>query len=305
MGYDGIAETDEYPALATSAPTPRTRPASVEVDVAALSHPGRVRPNNEDHYLVARAGRFLRTWMTNLPDGCVPPDFEEMVYAIAVADGMGGAAAGEVASQVALTALVDLVLATPDWIFGRDEPQVEEVLGRAVTRFRDVNATLVERARRDPWLAGMGTTLTLAWSLGTDLFVAHVGDSRAYLLRRGGLHRLTRDHTRAQELAEIGIIPARDVATHRLRHVLTNVLGVSAAGKEPEVQRSRLIDGDRLLLCTDGLTEMVDDATIAAELGRAAPAAATCRALMDLALDRGGKDNVTIVVADYRIPPGP
>src|SRR4051794_33041177 len=164
--------------------TPRPRVTSVEVDLAALSHPGRVRPNNEDHYLVVRAGRYLRTWMTNLPEGCVPREFEETAYGMVVADGMGGMAAGEVASQLALTLLVDLVLDTPDWIFVPDGPELEEVLNRAVDRFRTVNSAVLERAQRDPRLAGMGTTLTMALSFGPSLTVAHVGDSRVYLLRR-------------------------------------------------------------------------------------------------------------------------
>jgi serine/threonine protein phosphatase PrpC len=286
-------------------PTPRPRGTSVEVDLAALSHPGRVRPNNEDHYLVLRAGRYLRTWMTNLPEGCVPHEFEETVYGMAVADGMGGRAAGEVASQLALARLIELVIDTPDWIFSHDEPKMVEILNRAALRFRTVNAALLERARREPRLAGMGTTLTAARSFGPDLTVVHVGDSRVYLLRRGVLHRLTRDHTLAQELADLGKLPAEDVATHGLRHVLTQAIGLWEAGGEPEVRRLRLADGDRLLLCTDGLTEMVDDATIAAEMGRDRSAAEVCQALLDLALVRGGLDNVTIVVAGYRIPEGP
>ena len=148
----------------------------------------------------------------------------------------------------------------------------------------------------------MGTTLTMALSLGTDLLIAHVGDSPAYLLRRGELHRLTRDHTLAQEMADHGQISARDVASHRYRHVLTHAIGIQGAGGEPEIRRFRLADGDRLLLCTDGLTDMVDDATIAAELRRRASSAEACRALIDLALDRGGRDNVTVVVAGYQGP---
>jgi protein phosphatase len=142
-------------------------------------------------------------------------------------------------------------------------------------------------------------------SLGPDLTVIHVGDSRVYLLRQGALHQLTRDHTRAQELADLGAIPAGDIATHRLRHVLTQAIGIREVGGEPEVGRFRLADGDRLLLCTDGLNEMVDDAAIAAELGRNRSAAEICQALIDLALVQGGHDNVTIVVAGYRIPHGP
>ena len=308
MDRKTLDSTAEYVPSRTDAeaPAPRSPSASVQVEIAASSHPGKVRPNNEDHYLVARAGRFLRIAMTNLPEGRVPDEFEDLVHAMAVADGMGGMAAGEVASQLALAVLVNLVLDTPDWIFGLEEPHVEAILNRAVRRFQDVNRVLVEQARRNPKLAGMGTTLTLAWSFGAELFVAHVGDSRVYLLRQGKLRRLTRDHTRAEELAEMGLIAPQDVATHRLRHVLTQALGIWESGGDAEVDRIRLADGDRLLVCTDGLTDMVDDATIAAELesSRNLTAGSACQALLDLALERGGKDNVTIIVAGYRFVEG-
>jgi protein phosphatase len=150
----------------------------------------------------------------------------------------------------------------------------------------------------------MGTTLTMALSLGTDLLIVHVGDSPAYLSRRGELHKLTRDHTLAQELADLGLTSEREVAWRYYRTALTRAIGIPGAGEESEIRRLRLADGDRLLLCTDGLTDMVDEATIGAELGRPASSAQTCRALVDLALDRGGRDNITVVVADYRISSG-
>jgi protein phosphatase len=264
-----------------------------------------VRPNNEDHYLVARGGRYLHTLLTNLPEGSVPREFEDTVHGMVVADGMGGRAAGEVASRLAITYLVDLVLNTPDWIFGLSQPQKEELLRRAAERFRAVNAALLERARRDVELAGMGTTLTLAWNFRTVLFLAHLGDSRAYLLRGGTLHKLTRDHTLAQGLADAGVIAEQEVATHWLRHVLTQGIGIAESRSEAQVHRADLADGDRLLLCTDGLTEMVDEATIAATLGGDTPAAETSQALVDLALKAGGKDNVTAVVCGYRVAPQP
>jgi protein phosphatase len=299
-------DTDEYLVMDPLARVQRPYPFSslVRVDLAALSHPGRVRPNNEDRYLTVRAGRFLQALSTNLEKGSVPDEFGELVHAMAVADGMGGAASGEVASRLAITFLVNLVLNTPDWILQLGEPQVTEVLDRAARRFRDINAALIEEARLDPRLAGMGTTLTVAWSLGADLFLAHVGDSRVYLFRQGELHRLTRDQTLAQALADIGAISPREIATHKLRHVLTQAMGMET-GDNPQVQQVRLADGDRLLLCTDGLTDMVEDATIAAELHRHAGSAEACQALLDLALQRGGKDNVTLVVAAYHIPPEP
>jgi protein phosphatase len=220
-----------------------------------------------------------------------------------VADGMGGTAAGEVASRLAITYLVDLVLDTPDWIFGMGEPQAEELLNRAARRFREVNAALIERAQRDAELAGMGTTLTLAWSFRTALFIAHVGDSRVYLFRGGSLHKLTRDHTLTQGLVDAGLLPEQEAATHRLRHVLTHAIGISKLGSKAQVQRVGLMDGDRLLLCTDGLTDMVDEETIATAMGRDTTAPVISQALVDLALEAGGRDNVTAVVCHYRFAP--
>ena len=151
-----------------------------------------------------------------------------------------------------------------------------------------------------PDLRDMGTTLSLALSLSDALIVAHVGDSRAYLFRGGELHRLTRDHTIGQQLAD------RDpAAAAHLSHVLTRCIGGCDTGCEPDVVQCRLADGDRLLLCTDGLTDMVDDASIARELGRGTSSDEVCRALVEQALDSGGRDNVTVVVATYRRPGPP
>src|SRR5262249_3777304 len=153
-------------------------------------------------------------------------------------------------------------------------------------------------------LTGMGTTMTVACSLGIDLFVTHVGDSRVYLCRQGHLHQLTRDHTLAQSLADRGVIPHEEVATHRLRHVLTRALG-GKGEVEADVQRARLEDKDQLLLCTDGLTNMVDDAAIEAVLREAPTAGGACEALVERALKNGGKDNVTVVLARYSFAQGP
>ena len=170
------------PALPSSPGRPPPGPLSspVQVDVAGLSHSGKVRPNNEDHFLVLRFGRFLEPLATNLPAGQAPPRCEDVGYALAVADGMGGHAAGEEASKLALTTLVNLVLNTPDWFLRMDEASsAEEVMRRAAERFGRIDQALAEEAVEDPRLHGLGTTLTLAASLGGDLLLAHVGDSRA------------------------------------------------------------------------------------------------------------------------------
>lgn len=297
-------DTADMPIVADPPGAPR-RPFSskLQVDASGLSHTGSVRTNNEDHFLVARVGRSLHTLMSNLPDGEVPARFDESGYVMMVADGMGGAAGGEVASRMAISTLVNIVLDVPDWIMKLDDERAGELMNRAVNYYRKVDSVLAERAQAEPELAGMGTTMTVGYSIATDLFIAHVGDSRVYLHRDNDLRQLTRDHTHAQAMLEAGLIKRDDVATHRLRNVLTNALG---AGAERDVDvdfhRLELASGDRLLLCTDGLTEMVPDEQIADFLQRGKPPDATCADLVERALERGGRDNVTVVVADYRMP---
>ena len=277
----------------------------VRIDVSALSHPGYRRANNEDHYLVTRLGRTLQTLSTSLPAGDVPECTEEVNYLMVVADGMGGHAAGEVASRMAISALVSLALDVPDWIFKVDEAHAREIERRSRTRVQEIGAMLVDRGQHDPALRGMGTTLTAARSLGRDLLITHVGDSRVYLLRAGGLHHLTRDHTYAQLLVDTGQLAPGDVAGSRHRHVLTNALGGSTDDVVVDTDLLQLEDGDRLLLCSDGLTDLVDDAAITSILLEATGSSDACERLVQRALDGGGRDNVTVIVAAYRLPEGP
>ena len=274
--------------------------ASVRVDVSALTHQGRVRDNNEDHFLVTKATRALETMTTSLPAGDVPARADEVNYVMVVADGMGGHAAGEMASRLAISALVGLALDIPDWIFWVDAEHAPEMERRAREAVQQVGSLLVQRGRQDASLRGMGSTLTAARSYGRDLLIVHVGDSRAYLLRAGHLERLTRHHTYAQMLIDTGQVSANDVTLSGVRHILVNALGGSVEHVAVDVDLLRLEDGDRLLLCSDGLTDCVDDTTIAAMLDGALPSSDICQRLVDLALDRGGRDNITAIVASFR-----
>jgi protein phosphatase len=275
----------------------------VRVDLAGLSDPGRVRKTNEDHFMGARFDRTMRTLTSNLPQGDVPPEYAETAYAFLVADGVGGAVAGELASRTAVHAVVDLVLETPDWIMRIDKGLADEVLKRMERRFQKVREVLVTHATEDPRLKGMATTMTVAVTLGVDLLTTHVGDSRAYLFRRDGrLELLTHDQTMAQSLADAGAISQEEVAHHPSRHVLTSALATRGAFAQVELKHSRIEDGDTLLLCSDGLTEMVPDGSIAKVLAAKESAEKSCGRLVELALDAGGKDNVTVVVARYSIP---
>jgi protein phosphatase len=281
---------------------PQTISSLVEVDLAGHSDPGKLRANNEDTFFIARFDRNMRALQSNLPGGSYPEFCSESSYGMLVADGMGGHAAGEQASRTAILVLLDLVLRTPDWIMRLDDDLVAEVRRRIEQRLQQVQGTLAEQARSDPNLRGMGTTLTLAWSLGADLIVAHVGDSRAYLMRQGELRQLTHDQTFAQAMVEAGTLTAEQAAHHRLRHLLTGVLTTSKNPMPVEFHRVTLEDGDQVLLCSDGLTEMAPPSAIADVLRQSGSAADTCRDLVALALDAGGKDNVTAIVARYRFP---
>jgi PPM family protein phosphatase len=276
--------------------------ATVKVEFGGLSHKGKVRPINEDHYLITRLGRDQETLLTNLAAGDVPQHFQEWGYAMVVADGMGGAARGEEASRLAISTLAHLGLQFGKWNLRINKQIAREVTERAERFYQRVGEAVIEEGRTDPSLKGMGTTLTGAFSAGSDLFVASVGDSRVYLFRRGRLLQLTRDQTYSQLLADTGQIPQHEVSTHHLRHILTDAIGVGAGKVNVNVRHLPLLDEDRLLLCTDGLTEMVDEEEIAGVLMRDQPAQDACQTLVDLALEHGGEDNVTVLLAKYEIP---
>jgi serine/threonine protein phosphatase PrpC len=297
-------DTGEYPVPVADDEALREFSSRVRIDVAALSDKGRAREGNEDHFLVARGGRHIATLLTNIPENDVPSRFEETGYVMIVADGMGGHVGGEVASRMAIATLINIILHVPDWILRLDEEHAQRVMERAAERYRKVHEALQEKARLDPKLRGMGTTMTAAYSLGDDLFLAHVGDSRAYLFRDGRLQLLTHDQTQAQLMADIGMISQKEVGRHRLRHVLTNALGGMDKNVRVDLQRLKLHDRDRLLLCTDGLTDMVEETSIAKVLEDLPSSDAACQKLVNLALDNGGKDNVTVVLARYSIPEG-
>ena len=304
MGPQDEIDTVEIAREARSSGTERPQPFSslVRVDFGAISDVGKVRPNNEDHFRIARTSRTMETLMSNLPPGQVPDYFEDVAYSMVVADGMGGEAAGEVASMMAITIGVNLRLNDVKWNLKINEKEARDLMDRACRIIHQIDEELAERARSDPALHRMGTTLTATYSVGDDLFLFHVGDSRAYLYRGGRLRQLTRDHTVAQALADAGQIGAEEVASHRMRHCLTNVMGSQTGQLHVEMLQVRLLDGDRVLLCTDGLTEMVQEDEILEILHATESSGPACRAVVDLALQHGGKDNVTVLIARYRIP---
>jgi protein phosphatase len=276
---------------------------SLDVDVGGATHQGHIRENNEDSYLLIRFGRSLERLATNLDEHLLDQNYSLTGYGMLVADGMGGMAAGEVASRLALTTLIELIVETTDWTLAlRRESDVTNILNRMTDRFFKIDKILREAASRNETLKGMGTTLTVAGALGSDLVLGHVGDSRAYLLRGDTFKQLTKDHTLAQALIDAGVATSDDPAPRSMRHVLTAAIGSLDARVEPQVLRFRLSPEDQFLLCTDGLTEMVEDEIIARVLREAKSAQSACQTLIDLALAAGGSDNITVVVARFTQP---
>jgi protein phosphatase len=295
-------DTVEFPAAAVPPDPlwPDTGSSQVEVDLAAVSDRGLVRESNQDHYLVVRVERSLETVLTNLLPGQFPTRAEEVAYGLVVADGMGGPAGGEVASQLAITTLVSLALHTPDWVLGIRPKDTRRRMQRMAERWRLVQDALRQRGDREPALGQMGTTMVAAVSLGTRLVLGHIGDSRVYLFRQGQFHQLTRDHTLVQTLLDLGQLTPEQATAHPERSALLRSLSAARDTAQGDFQQALLADGDQLLLCTDGLTDMVDTETISSVLNRAPSANEACQVLLAAALHNGGKDNVTIALARYR-----
>ena len=277
---------------------PETEP--VQVSFGAASHPGRVRSSNEDHYAVTRRYRAREVLLTNMPPQTHPP-LSDSSYVLAVADGVGGAAFGEIASMLALQAGYDLTTTAFKWPFNVTEPESLDIADAIRVHIRLIHRRLrAEAGGANSPLKGMGTTLTGALTVGFEAFVAHVGDSRAYLYRNNTLHRLTRDHTLAEQLVANGVAKSvNDASVADFRSVLINCLGGDFDDVDVDVCHVPLHSGDQLLLCTDGLTDMVPEEDIATILSSPRMAQACCQSLIDAALAYGGKDNITVVLGRW------
>lgn len=235
---------------------------SLSLRFAAGSHKGMIREGNEDS---GYAGPRL----------------------LAIADGMGGAAAGEVASSEAISTIVSL----DDDVPGSD---LLTSLGSAVQRANDQLRMMVEE---DPQLEGMGTTLTALLWTGQRLGMVHVGDSRAYLLRDGVLTQITQDHTWVQRLVDEGRITEEEATTHPQRSLLMRALG-SGEHVEPDLSIREVRAGDRYLICSDGLSGVVSHQTLEEALAGYQGPEDTVQTLIELALRGGGPDNITVIIAD-------
>lgn len=238
--------------------TPRTRKGAL-TSFGSRTDIGCLRDHNEDSLVVT------------------PPLF-------AVADGMGGHAAGEVASEIAVRVLSEQAPEHPDGA----------ALGRAI---EEANRAIIQAAHEGRGRQGMGTTMTAAMLEGERLVIAQVGDSRAYLLHQGKLQQLTRDHSLMADMIEAGQLTPEEARTHPQRSVITRALG-SDAHLHPDIYEINVETGDRLLICSDGLSGMIFDDQIENTLRRVQDPQRCASQLVNEAIAAGGHDNVTVIVAD-------
>lgn len=254
------------------------------MDVGARTDVGRVRENNEDAFRVV----------------------DELELYV-VSDGMGGEAHGEVASALAIETIIEHCessLQNPSTaFFGETRPEFSPRTNRLTSAVSLANRRIYESAERNLQQRGMGATVVAAWIEGPRLSLAHVGDSRAYLLRAGALEQLTADHSLVAEQVRQGLITPQQAESSELQNVLTRALGPHE-DIAIDSSETMLLPGDTLLLCTDGVTRMVSDEEIASILQTTTGAQAAAGSLVELANENGGIDNSTVVIVHVAYEPG-
>jgi serine/threonine protein phosphatase PrpC len=272
------------------------RPRDDELDLFGLTHPGRVRKANEDQFLLCTVHPQVAIHATSLPEPEVlAPLGQRLATILLVADGVGGSAAGSKASRIATEAVTRYVASSFRCHCTAEsalEGEFESTLRAAAI---DAHESVLDEARTEPHQTGMATTLSLGIVVWPWLYVVQVGDSRCYVYERGVLRQITRDQTYAQDLVERGVFSREDARMSPLSHVLSSAIGASEA--LPEITRVNVRErGTVVLVCTDGLTKHVSDSEIAKHIGSMESAEQLCNTLLELALDRGGTDNITMVV---------
>ena len=291
--------TDPFlPVNSADNPEPPHRPRRLSVRSFGMTDRGLVRETNEDQFLIADLTKALEIQQSSLPHARTR-HADEKGRIFLVADGVGGSVAGEQASALALKSIEEFLVNTLRWFFQLKGPDTENVVAEFQDALRRADARIFGEVAQHPELEGMGTTLTLAYSLGENLFVANAGDSRCYLFRQGELTQLTRDHTLAEDMARVGFVRHSENGHLFRRNVITNAIGGPTPGVWTEVHKATIEPDDILLLATDGLTNYVRDEQIAATLVAESDPKIACERLVAQAMERGGGDNVTVIVARY------
>ena len=229
-------------------------------------------------------------WVSRTHVGNVRPTNQDMVVIgqalYGVADGMGGHQAGDIASRITAEMLVEAL---------RGLAPRPDTFRQCVI---DINARVYQRQKEDPALHGMGTTLTALWENDNEVYLAHVGDSRAYLLRGNEFRQVTFDHSMVAEMVREGLLTTQEAASHPYRHMITRAIGTDPT-VEPDILSIDKQPGDRWLICSDGLTNCVNDQDLQAHLS-ASDLQKAADELLELALRQGGQDNITLMLTEVQ-----
>ena len=273
---------------------------SIQMDCYGMTDIGKKRSSNEDQFLIADLNKSLRVHQTSLGlDHQTRLFGGSQGHLLVVADGMGGCAAGERASTLAIDSVVSYVLDTLHWFFRLNENSEDDFRDDLKAALHHCQERLAIEIAAIPKREGMGTTLTMAYIMWPKMYVVHVGDSRCYLFRDGKIRQITRDHTVAEMYVEQGEMSQEDADSSRWSHVLWNVLGGDTDELAPEVYGARLCRGDTVLLCTDGLSNCISNEQMVERLRSGRTSESVCQQLVSDANDEGGNDNITIVMARF------
>ena len=285
------------PASPTSAPAaaPDRKPRDDEIDVYGLTHPGKVRSDNQDHFLICALRKQMVVQQTSLPVAeQLMSESQRLALLMMVADGVGGGSKGAEASRLALEAVTQYVAGSMHCYYAAhsaEDREFSEALEAAAERS---HAELLRYGQDNSEYRGMATTLTLYLGVWPRAYLLQVGDSRCYLLRNGELIQITRDQTMAQELIDLGVLSRADAGATKLSHTLSSSIGGRQTA--PVVTKMDLAWGNVVLLCSDGLTRHVSDDRIRHHLRSMTSSRQVCEDLVQEALEGGGSDNITVIV---------
>jgi len=271
--------------------------STLAFEFGAATHAGLCRPDNQDHYVVLRRTRTQQVVCTSVPTEQLPEHPCDEAYAITIADGMGGTGSGDLASQLAIRAAWELTGQSTSWVLRLGDLNSHDLTERIEGFTHLLQQAFLDEFEANPKFGTSGTTWTSAYIVNSFAIIAQIGDSPCFRWRDGTLAQISIDHTIEQEFLAAGV-PAEQAG--KFRHMLTRCFGARTPNARPDVYHLRLQAGDQLLLCTDGLTDMVSHERIAKCLDESTSAQHACDNLIELALAAGGKDNVTAVLARAR-----
>ncbi len=276
-------------------PAPDRKPRDDEMDIFGLTHPGKVRGENQDQFLVCSLRKQAVIHLTSLAETShLMAGSERVALLMMVADGVGGGLKGAEASRIALEAVTRYVSRCMACYYAAGSGDDRDFFAALQDGALECHAELLRRGEEDPDYRGMATTLTLYLGHWPRAYLLQVGDSRCYLLRGDELSQVSRDQTMAQELIDMGVMDPADTAGTRLEHTLSSSIGGRQTA--PVVTRFDLAWDTTVLLCSDGLTRHVSDERICQRLREAKTSREACEALVADALEGGGRDNVTVLV---------